>query len=109
MKPKDIKLLKKNGWEVECMSPFEIRYKDGGAFATGLAAEIVLYDLKKENNEAKKTIKALKKLNAIELEPLYTEAMFEVNNEYNKLFNNQQKILKALKIIGNNTIFQDNE
>ncbi|MHA1170353.1 MAG: hypothetical protein ACTSRU_21200 [Candidatus Hodarchaeales archaeon] len=48
----DIKLLEANGWEVECESPFEIRYEDGGAFASGLAAQIVLDDLKHERDNA---------------------------------------------------------
>jgi len=48
----DIDLLEKNGWDVECHSPFEIRFKDGGAFASGLAAQIVLDDLKHERDNA---------------------------------------------------------
>ena len=47
-----IKLLEENDWIVECESPFEIRYSDGGAFATGLAAQIVLDDLKHERDNA---------------------------------------------------------
>ena len=50
MNEEDIKLLEENGWQVECHSPFEIRFEDGGAFATGLAAQIVLDDLKYEKN-----------------------------------------------------------
>ena len=50
MNEEDIKLLEENGWRVECHSPFEIRFEDGGAFATGLAAQIVLDDLKYEKN-----------------------------------------------------------
>ena len=50
MNEEDIKLLEENGWDVECWSPFEIRFKDGGAFATGLAAQIVLDDLKTERD-----------------------------------------------------------
>lgn len=34
-------LLDKCGWDVECSSPFEIRHRETGSFATGLAAEIV--------------------------------------------------------------------
>jgi len=48
----DMKLLEENGWEVECESPFEIRYKDGGAFASGMAAQIVLDDLQHERDNA---------------------------------------------------------
>ena len=48
----DEKLLEDNGWVVECQSPFEIRYEDGGAFASGLAADIVLDDLKHERDNA---------------------------------------------------------
>ena len=50
MNPEDIKLLEENGWIVECQLPFEIRYEDGGAFASGCAADIVLNDLKYEKN-----------------------------------------------------------
>jgi hypothetical protein len=39
------KLLKDNGWEIECEHPFEIRHEDG-SFATMQAAKIVLDDLK---------------------------------------------------------------
>lgn len=52
MNEEDIKLLEDNGWIVECYSPFEIRYHDGGAFASGLAANIVLDDLKYERDNA---------------------------------------------------------
>lgn len=38
----DRKLLEENDWVVECEHPFEIRYIDGGAFASGIAADIVL-------------------------------------------------------------------
>ena len=48
----DDKLLRDNGWIVECQSPFEIRCEDGGAFASGLAAQIVLDDLKYERDNA---------------------------------------------------------
>ena len=46
----DMELLESNGWVVECESPFEIRYEDGRAFASGYAAQIVLDDLKHERN-----------------------------------------------------------
>lgn len=45
MDPKEIELLEKNGWTVECESPFEVRHEDG-SFATGQAAEMVLWFLK---------------------------------------------------------------
>jgi len=48
----DIKLLEDNDWIVECEHPFEIRYVDGGAFASGFAAKIVLDDLKHERDNA---------------------------------------------------------
>ena len=44
MDPKKIEMLEENDWTVECESPFEIRHKDG-SFATGQAAEIVLWFL----------------------------------------------------------------
>ena len=47
MDKKDKKLLKAEGWEVECESPFEIRHKDG-SFASGQAAQMVLSVLQEE-------------------------------------------------------------
>jgi hypothetical protein len=41
----DEALLQADGWTVECSSPFEIRHKDG-SFATGQAAEAVLFTLR---------------------------------------------------------------
>ena len=41
---KKYKLLKKNGWIVNCQSPFEISTKDG-SFASGEAANMVLDNL----------------------------------------------------------------
>lgn len=108
MKDNDIEILEKSGWIVECQSPFEIRHEDG-SFATLNAAEIVLDEVRREHEALTNSIKALEELNAIDLQPLYTEAMFEVNNEYDKLFKNQQRILQAIKIVGNNTIFYDKE
>tara|TARA_R110001606_G_scaffold379561_1_gene539665 strand:+ start:962 stop:1135 length:174 start_codon:yes stop_codon:yes gene_type:complete len=43
-------ILEDNGWIIECESPFEIRHEDG-SFATGQAANIVLYFLKPEEDE----------------------------------------------------------
>lgn len=47
---KDIELLEANGWEVECLSPFEIRHEDG-SFATLNAAKIVLENLRADKPE----------------------------------------------------------
>jgi hypothetical protein len=42
---KDVEfLLKENGWEIECESPFEIRHKDG-SFATMKAAYSIVEEL----------------------------------------------------------------
>ena len=41
----DKKMLDKNGWTLECESPFEIRHEDG-SFATGQAARIVMEHLR---------------------------------------------------------------
>lgn len=41
-------LLKENGWEIECESPFEIRHKDG-SFATNKAAHSIVEQLSKIN------------------------------------------------------------
>lgn len=47
MDKKDEMLLKAEGWELECESPFEIRHEDG-SFASGQAAQIVLSVLREE-------------------------------------------------------------
>lgn len=46
MKFSDEQLLEKNGWIVECESPFEIRHSETNSFATGIAAELILESLK---------------------------------------------------------------
>lgn len=51
MNKKDEKLLEKNGWIVECKSPFEIRHEETGSFATLWAADYVLEMLKQENSK----------------------------------------------------------
>lgn len=55
MNKKDILLLESNGWELECISPFEIRHLDG-SFATLNAAKTVLNNLKLEK-DLKKLLK----------------------------------------------------
>jgi hypothetical protein len=47
MDPTEEYLLKTNGWDVECESPFEIRHEDG-SFASKQAAYYVLNELKSE-------------------------------------------------------------
>lgn len=46
MNENDKLILEKNGWVIECESPFEIRNKETGDFATGFAAKIVIESLK---------------------------------------------------------------
>lgn len=43
----DEKILEKNGWTLECESPFEIRHEDG-SFATGQAARLVMERLREQ-------------------------------------------------------------
>ena len=38
----DYEILEKEGWIVECESPFEIRHEESNSFATGWAADAVL-------------------------------------------------------------------
>lgn len=38
----DRRLLEENDWNILCEYPFEIRHIDGGAVASGIAADIVL-------------------------------------------------------------------
>ena len=45
MTDRDRALLEKAGWTVECISPFEIRHKETGSFATKNAADCVLLSL----------------------------------------------------------------
>lgn len=45
---KEEAILKANGWEIECESPFEIRHEDG-SFATGQAAWLVVWALEGED------------------------------------------------------------
>ena len=52
MLKEDEELLENDDWEVECDSPFEIRQKDGGSFASGYAAQIILDNLKHERDNA---------------------------------------------------------
>jgi len=48
------KLLKDNGWIVECYSPLEIRQEESGAFATLWAAQSVIDEIVNENKPKKK-------------------------------------------------------
>lgn len=45
MTQEDKDILDDNDWTLECESPFEIRH-ESGAFATGIAAQFILDDLK---------------------------------------------------------------
>lgn len=44
MKPSVRQRLESNGWVVECYSPFEMRHEDG-SFASGQAAEMVMFSI----------------------------------------------------------------
>ena len=46
MDKNDELLLEKNGWTIECESPFEIRNDETGDFASGIAANAVVDSLK---------------------------------------------------------------
>lgn len=95
----DEKLLWENDWIVECQSPFEIRHKDGGAFASGFAAQIVR-DSYKEELEADKPkytivyiIKASKTFNAHVEYSL--DAMLNWLNDFN--IKNNIKVVDIIK------------
>lgn len=60
--------LEKNGWVVECHSPFEISTKDGYSFARGNAAYMILAQLREEQ----KQLKTLIIYNSVEEELKYT-------------------------------------
>lgn len=40
------KLLERNGFTLECQSPFEIRHEETNSFASGIAADMVVEFLK---------------------------------------------------------------
>ncbi len=46
MNENDKLVLEKNGWMIECESPFEIRNEETGDFASGFAAKAILDNLK---------------------------------------------------------------
>lgn len=50
-KPGDRELLERNGWTLDCMSPFELSHDESESVATGWAAEIVMEYLR-ENPDA---------------------------------------------------------
>lgn len=52
------KLLGKNGWTIECQSPFEIRHNDG-SFATMQAAHSVVSELEEEEEDLFGSIKII--------------------------------------------------
>jgi serine/threonine protein kinase HipA of HipAB toxin-antitoxin module len=45
MDNKIVRKMKKCGWNLECESPLEIRFEDGGSFASGLAAQLIIDNL----------------------------------------------------------------
>lgn len=51
----DENLLEREGWVVECQSPFEIRHTESGSFASGLAAQLVLQAVRAEQAPALNT------------------------------------------------------
>lgn len=55
----DLDLLEKNGWEVECESPFEIRHSDSESFATNDAAMLILNSLKTEGDKERECIEEI--------------------------------------------------
>jgi hypothetical protein len=68
-------ILRMNGWEVECQSPFEIRTTDGYSFATNQAAYIVLNYLRPKDNDPRRLLEILDPLDKQyiqKLEILYT-------------------------------------
>jgi hypothetical protein len=50
MNENDKFILEKNGWTIECESPFEIRNNETGDFASGVAAIIVLDNLSEDHS-----------------------------------------------------------
>lgn len=51
-------ILNKNGWTVECSSPFEIRHDDG-SFATGQAANLIFRSIVEENSSESNVVDRL--------------------------------------------------
>lgn len=38
----NVKKIERSGWDIECESPLELRHRDTGSFATGIAATLVI-------------------------------------------------------------------
>lgn len=51
MSDSDKAILDRAGWDVECESPFEIRHRETGSFATKEAAWIVLVYAREADKE----------------------------------------------------------
>ena len=44
-------MLDKEGWDLECWSPLEIRHRETGSFATGIAADFIIDHYKDQAKE----------------------------------------------------------
>lgn len=51
MKESDEMILEKNGWIIECESPFEICFTETNDRATGVAAQLILHFLKEHEKK----------------------------------------------------------
>jgi hypothetical protein len=92
MKESDKKLLEKNGWTVECESPYEIRHTDG-SFATAQAAWMVLDQLLEEvkKKERKDEEKAHRE---------FIELLCKLYYRYKKTDDEEiRKYLKTIKLV----------
>lgn len=71
------KLLEKNGWTIECQSPFEIRHYDG-SFATMNAAYAIVENLR--NSSILEEMSALRDAFKFKLitEKVFTDRMMKI-------------------------------
>ena len=102
------KILKKNGWVVECESPLEIRHTDG-SFASGIAAQYAIDGIMKDDISLDSPLEILQEIK-IHLEYAYyneknvTQILYDSESEKNKvsfgiLSDNRLKYLISVKDI----------
>ena len=109
MKESDIKLLESNGWVVECESPFEIRNIEPWSFASGIAAQVILDELKELNKRNKSKLNCVISYNN-------SEEMMSIRNHndvsvfygnYWDFDNSPESLFKLFKSLGLKVMIND--
>ncbi len=88
MNPEEIEILVRNGWEIECESPFEIRHVDG-SFAKGQAAYYVLEGIRADEEENDEFSRRLIYIDVGKLTPKEAEIVI---NHYRRMANEVSEI-----------------